>query len=149
MVSISVFAVAHLCHRTPDVSRRSSARINAETSGGIAIWTRLIVKQIMNSSAHTVKSHSRFMAMRTVSIAAMSVMWQTDLGVDCMTKEQFHNEKMYQSTMIIARKLLEQGAMTRNEYDEIDTIFTEKYHPSLGTLFCDLGLIYIGSRANM
>lgn len=65
------------------------------------------------------------------------------------SKEQFHNEKMYQSTMIIARKLLEQGAMTRNEYDEIDTIFTEKYHPTLGTLFCDLGLIYIGSRANM
>lgn len=58
-----------------------------------------------------------------------------------MSEEQFHNEKMYQCTMMIARNLLKQRIISDKEYAQIDTIFTQKYQPSLGTLFSDIRLI--------
>ena len=66
-----------------------------------------------------------------------------------MTKEQFQKEKMYLTTMTIARNLLKNGIISEDEYHEIDTKFTNKYRPSLGTLFSDIGLINLQSRANM
>ena len=66
-----------------------------------------------------------------------------------MTKEQFQREKMYLTTMTIARNLLKKGIISEDEYHEIDTKFTNKYRPSLGTLFSDIGLINLQSRANM
>ena len=66
-----------------------------------------------------------------------------------MTKEQFQREKMYLTTMTIARNLLKNGIISEDEYHEIDTKFTNKYRPSLGTLFSDIGLINLQSRANM
>lgn len=66
-----------------------------------------------------------------------------------MTKEQFQKEKMYLTTMTIARNLLKNGIISEDEYHEIDTKFTNKYEPSLGTLFSDIGLINLQSRANM
>lgn len=66
-----------------------------------------------------------------------------------MTKEQFQREKMYLTTMTIARNLLKNGIISEDEYHEIDTKFTNKYEPSLGTLFSDIGLINLQSRANM
>lgn len=66
-----------------------------------------------------------------------------------MTNEQFQREKMYLATMTIARNLLKQGIISEDEYAEIDTKFTNKYRPSLGTLFSDIGLIKLQSRANM
>lgn len=66
-----------------------------------------------------------------------------------MTKEQFQREKMYLTTMTIARNLLKNEIISEVEYHEIDTKFTNKYRPSLGTLFSDIGLINLQSRANM
>ena len=66
-----------------------------------------------------------------------------------MTKEQFQKEKMYLTTMTIARNLLKNGIISEDEYHEIDTKFTNKYEPSLGTLFSDIRLINLQSRANM
>ena len=66
-----------------------------------------------------------------------------------MTKEQFQREKMYLTTMTIARNLLKNEIISEVEYHEIDTKFTNKYEPSLGTLFSDIGLINLQSRANM
>ena len=66
-----------------------------------------------------------------------------------MTKEQFQREKMYLTTMTIARNLLKNEIISEVEYHEIDTKFTNKYGPSLGTLFSDIGLINLQSRANM
>lgn len=50
----------------------------------------------------------------------------------------FQNELMYQATMSIARKMLDDGLITSEEYGQIDTIFREKYAPVFGTLFVDL-----------
>jgi len=58
-----------------------------------------------------------------------------------MTKEQFRNEKMYLATMNLAKNLLNQGVISEEQYDEIDTIFTRKYAPSLSTLFTKINLI--------
>lgn len=58
-----------------------------------------------------------------------------------MSKEEFKNEKLYQATMHIARKMFNEGLITEEEYRQIDTIFSEKYQPTLGTLFADIDLL--------
>lgn len=57
-----------------------------------------------------------------------------------MSKEDFRNEKLYQTTMHLARKMLEEGIISEEEYRRIDTIFLEKYKPVFGTLFSDISL---------
>ena len=44
-----------------------------------------------------------------------------------MSKEEFRNEKLYQTTMHLARKMLEEGVVSEEEYRRIDTIFLDKY----------------------
>ena len=60
--------------------------------------------------------------------------------VTAMSKEDFRNEKLYQTTMHLARKMLEEGIISEGEYRQIDTIFLEKYKPVFGTLFSDISL---------
>ena len=57
-----------------------------------------------------------------------------------MSKEEFKNEKLYQTTMYLARKMLIEGIISEDEYRQIDTIFLGKYRPTLGTLFSDIRL---------
>lgn len=59
-----------------------------------------------------------------------------------MNKEELKNEKLYQTTMNIVRRLFEDGAITEEEYRQIDTIFLEKYHPIFGTLLSDISLTF-------
>ena len=59
---------------------------------------------------------------------------------DEKSKEEFRNEKLYQTTMHLARKMLEEGIISKEEYRQIDTIFLEKYKPVFGTLFSDISL---------
>ncbi len=54
-----------------------------------------------------------------------------------MTKEQFHNEKMYQATMGMVRRMLSEGIISEDEYRQMDKVFLEKYHPILGAIFSD------------
>ncbi len=55
-----------------------------------------------------------------------------------MSKEDFRNEKLYQTTMHIARKMLKEGLISEEEYRKIDTIFLKKYKPVFGSLFADI-----------
>lgn len=57
-----------------------------------------------------------------------------------MSKEEFRKEKLYQTTMHIARKMLDGGIISEEEYRQIDTIFLDKYRPVFGTLFSDISL---------
>jgi len=52
-----------------------------------------------------------------------------------MTKEEFQNEKLYQTTMHIVRKLMQDGIISADEYSQIDAVFLKKYKPLFGTLF--------------
>lgn len=75
------------------------------------------------------------------SIAAMNATLPTvSKVVMAMSKEEFRNEKLYQTTMHLARKMLEEGIISEEEYRQIDTIFLEKYKPVFGTLFSDIRL---------
>lgn len=55
-----------------------------------------------------------------------------------MSKAKNNNEILYQSTMSIARNMLKSNLISREEYNVIDTIFLEKYKPTLGSLFSNL-----------
>lgn len=74
------------------------------------------------------------------NIAATSVISPNASEVAMMSKEEFRNEKLYQTTMHLARKMLEEGVVSEEEYRRIDTIFLEKYKPVFGTLFSDISL---------
>ena len=70
----------------------------------------------------------------------MSAILPTGLGVARMTDEQFRAEKLYQTTMNVAGRMLSQGLISEEEYCQIDTIFLEKYCPVFGTLFSAMPL---------
>lgn len=55
-----------------------------------------------------------------------------------MSREQFENEKIYQSTVSIARTMLKNRLITEEEYCQIDTMFTERYGVKFGTLFSEI-----------
>ena len=94
-------------------------------------------------SARIVKKYLLRMEMPIVSIVVMNVISQTDLEVELMNKKDFRNERLYQTTMSAVKKLLNQGTISKEEYGQIDTIFREKYRPSLGSLLFDINLIQI------
>lgn len=75
------------------------------------------------------------------NIAVMSAFLRSDSrAVVFMSKEELKNEKLYQATMYMVRKLFEDGIITEEEYRQIDTIFLEKYHPIFGTLLSGISL---------
>ncbi|MCM1222969.1 MAG: hypothetical protein NC124_01555 [Clostridium sp.] len=57
-----------------------------------------------------------------------------------MSKSDFRNEKLYQATMSMARRMLSEGLISEEEYRQIDTIFLAKYRPVFGTLLSDISL---------
>ena len=73
----------------------------------------------------------------------------TDLEVAVMANEQMQNEKLFQGTMLMAKNLLKQGIISEEEYEQIDTMFRQKYAISLSTLFTDIRLIKLGSYGNI
>ena len=57
-----------------------------------------------------------------------------------MNKEEGRREIIYQMTMTAARKMLENGAISREEYEQFDTIMRQKYEPVFGTLYSNIDL---------
>ena len=80
----------------------------------------------------------RFMGRLRGSTAAMTATSGTGSEVARMSKEQMRQEKLYQATMSMVRKMLAEGLITEEEYRQIDTMFLEKYHPLFGTLFSEI-----------
>lgn len=70
-------------------------------------------------------------------------------GVTAMTNEQMQNEVMYQGTMLVVKQLLKKGIISDDEYEQIDTMFRQKYAISLSTLFTDIRLIKFGNYGNI
>ncbi|WP_154645719.1 SHOCT domain-containing protein [Parascardovia denticolens] len=55
-------------------------------------------------------------------------------AVIAMSDEQFEREKLYQASMEMFKKMLDQDLITEEEYAVIDTKMKEKYRPIIGTL---------------
>ena len=51
-----------------------------------------------------------------------------------MSEVEFRAELRYRMSLAVARAMLEEGAITDEEYSEIDTMLLEKHRPVLGTL---------------
>lgn len=51
-----------------------------------------------------------------------------------MDKEQFRAERLYLMSLSVAKSMLRQGIISKEEFTEIDTILLKKYRPTLGTL---------------
>ena len=51
-----------------------------------------------------------------------------------MSEKEFRAELRYRMSLSVARSLLEEGAITEEEYSEIDTILLKKHCPILSTL---------------
>ena len=56
-------------------------------------------------------------------------------------KNEFKREKLYQATMLVAKKMLKNGIISIEEYQEIDVKMNEKYKPIFGTLLSQNDLI--------
>ncbi len=57
-----------------------------------------------------------------------------------MTKEAFHNEKMYQVTMAMVRRMHSDGLIFPEEYAKVERIFLKKYKPLIGTVYAGMAL---------
>jgi hypothetical protein len=57
-----------------------------------------------------------------------------------MKKDQFETEKIYQSTLAIARTMVKKSLLTEEEFCLIEASLREKYRPKLGTLFAHIRL---------
>ena len=51
-----------------------------------------------------------------------------------VSEKEFRAELRYRMSLSVARAMLEEGAITGEEYSEIDTILLQKHRPILGTL---------------
>lgn len=99
--------------------------------------------------ARAVRSPFVSMEIRTGNIVHMNAISKIVLEVTAMTNEQIQNEVMYQGTMLVAKQLLKKGIISDEEYEQIDTMFRQKYAISLSTLFTDIRLIKFGNYGNI
>jgi len=51
-----------------------------------------------------------------------------------VSEKEFRAALRYRTSLSVARAMLEEGAITQEEYSEIDTILLKKHRPILGTL---------------
>lgn len=109
-------------------------------------WWNSHLDQVKRTAVYHIKcqhcgKNSRFTETGGENTAAMNAILLTGLkAVTAMNEETFRDEKLYQTTMLLARKMLREGIISEVEYRQIDTIFLEKYRPVFGTLFSDIAL---------
>lgn len=89
---------------------------------------------------NTVVSLSRRMVITIESIVLTIAISNQGFVVAMMNRTDFKNEMLYQTTMSIARQMLNNKIISKEEYRQIDTIITNKYNPTLGTLFANIDL---------
>lgn len=99
--------------------------------------------------ARAVRSPFVSMEIRIGNIVPMNAILKIVLEVTAMTNEQMQNEVMYQGSMLVAKQLLKKGIVSDEEYEQIDTMFRQKYAISLSTLFTDIRLIKFGNYGNI
>ena len=58
-----------------------------------------------------------------------------------MDAEQGRREIVYQATMAAARKMLDAGLITREQYERFDEEMRHKYEPVVGDLFTRISLL--------
>ena len=95
----------------------------------------------MNVSVSPVGKCFLHMVMHIGNTAHMIAILDTDLEENTVTKEEGRREIAYQMTMNIAKKLMEEQMITREQYRRFDEIMQQKYKPIFGGLFTNLNLL--------
>lgn len=57
-----------------------------------------------------------------------------------MSNEKAKKERVYLQTMSFAKRLLNEGIITKEQYDSFDTKMQQKYEPTFSTLLVDISL---------
>lgn len=114
--------------------RNDSVQTDVEISGGMPIRIRSIRKRFILLYANSVVRSSQLTVAALESSAVRIATIKPGLGVWQVSNINFHDEKMYAATMMIARKLLEKGGISKDDFWQINTIFQKKYKPILGSL---------------
>lgn len=100
--------------------------------------TKLSEKKCTHSSAPNAGKNFTSTVTSAGHIAVTSATLLLDSKVVLpMSKEDMRKEKLYQTTMHLARKMLKDGIISEEEYRRVDKIFLDKYKPVFGTLFSD------------
>ena len=94
----------------------------------------------MSIPADTAELTSQHTEMQDESTAPMPATSLPGSGVVLMTKEQLKAERIYQTTMHMARELLDAGTITPDEYRKLEKHFVSKYSPTFGVLYSSLCL---------
>ena len=58
-----------------------------------------------------------------------------------ITQKEFNAERRYQTAIIFAKKMLDEGIIKQKDYAQIDTKLLEKYRPTMSTLLSGKPLI--------
>ena len=58
-----------------------------------------------------------------------------------ITQKEFNAERRYQTAIIFAKKMLDEGIINQDDYAEIDTKLLKKYRPTMSTLLSGKPLI--------
>ena len=52
-----------------------------------------------------------------------------------MTRIEYRNERLYQKSMLILKKLHKQKLITKEEFKKMEQVFQKKYQPEISVLF--------------
>ncbi|MFC2735655.1 SHOCT domain-containing protein [Parascardovia denticolens] len=87
------------------------------------------------SPAPTAEKRSRHTGTGIGSTApTLAILPTVSRVMTAMNEDQFEREKLYQASMEMFKKMLDQDLITEEEYAVIDTKMKEKYRPIIGTL---------------
>ena len=141
MIIIDVNIVEHVLNKYRGEKLKSSVLIIVVIIGGIAILIWLNEKHPISMYVLIVVSSLLFMEIKIGSTARTDAMLKTDSGDVVMNKDEGHREIMYQMTMSVARKMIAEGLLTRDEYRAFESEMQKKYKPIIGELFSNINLL--------
>ena len=64
-----------------------------------------------------------------------------------MSEQEFHNERLYNATMVQVKKLLKMSLITEKDYWQINTKMKAKYRPISDGLVSEKELLCMANRA--
>ena len=130
MKQTSVKRAARKQTRSRDGKELFSAAGNAVRNGGILILIKFSKKQFIHLLVLTAERSLLPMETITENIAPDSVISTND-SID------LENETLYFLALLLARSMLKNGIVNKNEYAEIDTILRKKFRPFLADLLSE------------
>ena len=101
----------------------------------ISLTTFLLEKKF---SVKYINPRSTSLRRKELGMSAKNDRKDALLIAEMLTEKKFWKEKLYQTTMYLARKMLKEDIISEGEYQQINALFLKKYRPVLGGLFANI-----------